>query len=251
MRRIKGFTLIELLVVISIIGLLIGILLPALGAARRTARQMQGSTQVRGIHQAMVLFAQGNKGFYPGKTDTGTQVMKATATNMSYAAAGENGHTVQGRFAMMIDPAENMVPAAMLISPSENGNKTKIDLAAATPLIGLTGYSYALLEIDAGAGDRDDEWTDTTNSQAIVVSDRLTNAGASAADDTDNDSIHSTAGWTGSAAYNDNHVVFESTSADLDLQYGTGQLKINDDLFDGATADDGWIVGGGINTTVN
>lgn len=43
----------------------VGIMLPALGAARRTARQMQSNTQARGIHQAAVMYAQGNKSRLP------------------------------------------------------------------------------------------------------------------------------------------------------------------------------------------
>lgn len=56
--RKRGFTLIELLVVIAIIALLIGILLPALGKARCSARKLVGGTNHRTIGQAFFLYAE-------------------------------------------------------------------------------------------------------------------------------------------------------------------------------------------------
>jgi prepilin-type N-terminal cleavage/methylation domain-containing protein len=76
-RTKKGFTLIELLVVIAIIALLIGILLPALGKARASARQLKDSTQIRGIHQGMILWAGNNSDKYPipSEIDKGHQTL--------------------------------------------------------------------------------------------------------------------------------------------------------------------------------
>ncbi|MEQ8318274.1 MAG: prepilin-type N-terminal cleavage/methylation domain-containing protein [Phycisphaerales bacterium] len=70
-----GFTLIELLVVISIIGVLMGILIPALAGARLTARSTVGVANLRSLSQLTMLYEHEQR-FFPTPFNPETDARK-------------------------------------------------------------------------------------------------------------------------------------------------------------------------------
>ena len=209
LQRRRGFSLLEILVFI----LLIGILLPALGAARRTARQMANNTQLRGIHQGMVTFAQtnkkgGNDGYFPGLDATGNLLEPDPS----------------GRLQMMLEG--NFFTPEYVVNPADSD----VTVAEAGQKLSPLHQSYAMLPIanpvaDAG---RIMEWKETLNTAALVLSDRNTgtvDAVSSVWTERNSDD------WRGGVTRNDNSTSFETTTSFIQTKYGNHPANEQDELF--------------------
>ena len=220
MVKKRAFTLIELLVVISIIALLIGILLPALGAARRNAQRMENNTRLRGIHQGAVQYSSGNKQKFPGlggDEDSGLWSLgpaEMRGTNARMAIMWQN----------------NYYTADFMISPLES-------LTEASTQVSTDNYSYSSIKV-GGSGstgaqkDRRNEWAATSSSEGAVIFDRSKAIDAALP----STSIHVTtdtttaSDWRGGIAWNDNHVTFNTSSILERTRYGSA-AGTDDDLF--------------------
>ena len=245
-RSRGGFTaidLIALLAVIFILVALVGLVLPFLGRSRGgSGRQMMNSTQLRGIQQGLVTYAQSNKkggndGYFPGLDSSGNVIPDGPETGHS-----GDGTEPAARFMLLLKG--NFFTPEYMINPYDS-RATEYEWPAveddpAHPLTAVH-YSYAMLGIAEardvdddtsaiGADTRATEWRETLNTSAIVLSNRAIGTGRS-----DISSVWTTAGsgeWRGAVTRNDNSTSFETTAEFEQTKYGNADANAFDHLFE-------------------
>lgn len=122
LRCAHAFTLIELLVVISIVGVLIGLLLPALGFGRHVARAMQCMSNIRQIEVAHYSYMVANNGTMidVGLAHGGLHADETTAwikTLQDYwASSQDSGHGIEVKARSPLDDSPHWGPAPAGVS---------------------------------------------------------------------------------------------------------------------------------------
>jgi prepilin-type N-terminal cleavage/methylation domain-containing protein len=135
--KVRGFTLVELLVVITIIGILIALLLPAVQAAREAARRMQCTNNIKQIglalhmyHGALNCLPAGWRGYDP---NTGQPYSQAgpgwgwAACILPYVEQGNVTSSLIHFGKSIADPdnaAASQLPIPLFRCPTDTGTST-------------------------------------------------------------------------------------------------------------------------------
>jgi hypothetical protein len=197
-RSHRGFSLIELFALLAVGAVVAVVILPALwpGRVRTNLRPMKDASQIRGIHQSMVQWANSNDGRFPRPSDFDKDGFTV-----------DIGQRTDPRQALRLDSTSNIfsllvwngsVPTQLMVSPAEAGPiiffehyEVKNPDSAAVPAKALWDPSFRAHPADAALGKREvvgeahfsyahippfgkraDIWTDTADSRHAVLANR-------------------------------------------------------------------------------
>jgi prepilin-type N-terminal cleavage/methylation domain-containing protein/prepilin-type processing-associated H-X9-DG protein len=132
----SAFTLVELLAVIAIIGVLVGLLLPAVQTAREAARRSACSSKLRQIGLGLANYHSANKRFPPGALqDTTTCAPAATTPRRGSWTVWILPFIEQVSLYDAFDPANSNTRFASLLLPSSAAEGTSTNITGQnTPL---------------------------------------------------------------------------------------------------------------------
>ena len=249
----RGFTLIELLVVMSIIALLLSILMPALGRARREAMLVKDAAQVRGVHSGWVTWSAGHKSRYPTPgyvNRIGTirgrgaeDKLKNTTNSIHSLAVMENLYTTD-RLVSANEPNENIfVMEVYDYNARDIAEDTFWDGDGAEGevsqdeglLVDLTpggegcNVSYASIPLIGERKTR--EWCSSGSSEFAIMSNRGPVFGEMTSESITYDIHGGGRSWVGNVCWQDNHITYEETLYPQMSVYRTSEGHVNDNLF--------------------
>lgn len=224
----RGFTLPELLTAIVaalvLLFLVAAVILPSLGPHGRDASPMKNSSQLRGIHQGMVIYADSNNGFLPGLNASGETVADGPETGFS-------GDSTTAAARMWVLLNGQFFTGELAINPKDH--KRKWAVGAVTK----DNFSYAMLSIADTAAERGrrEEWKDNANSQALLMSDRALRTGLDAGAGVPDRVIRSvwttaSGDWKGNVVWGDNHAGLEQSHKNFQTRY-VKATATGDNLF--------------------
>ncbi len=254
----KGFTLIELLVVMSIIALLLSILMPALGRARREAMLLKDSTRIKSIHTGWITWASGHNTRYPTPGYVNRQTDDVLGDVKGRGREDREKNTTDNIHSLSV--MENLYAVDLLVSDNEpnpnvyvmegydfgarnpaddtywhgdspSDGPTEVDGFKADLTDGGDGCNVSYASIPLIGDRKKKEWGSSGSSEFAILSNRGPMFGQ-LEDHSMTYYIHGGGRtWVGNVCWQDNHMSYEESLYPVMSIYRTSEGHVPDNLF--------------------